>query len=102
MYITITDREVAESIAAAIEQTTGMDCQAYSNEVGSVIVYDRHTVIVQVTPLFSVIDVTPLHGPFAGETTEIPLEARTIDGIREIAHALDTATSHALNAALNR
>lgn len=37
-----------------------------------------------------------------GEITEIPFGAPSINGIREVARALDTATSHVLSAALNR
>lgn len=101
MHIAITSEEVAKVIASEIEQATGMDCKAYSNETGSVVVYDRHTVIARITELFSVVAVAQLCGPFRGDVTEIPLKARTIDNIRDIGHALDTATSHALNAAIN-
>ena len=101
MHITITSGEVAEVIASEIEKATGADCEVFANETGSVVVYDRNTVIARITPLFSVIDVAPLCGPFVGDITEIPLEARNVDSIREIAHALDTAASHALNAAIN-
>lgn len=100
--MTITDKDAAESIAAEVERATGMDCKAFSNETGSVIVCDRTAVIARVTELSPVVRVAPLGGPFVGEVTEIPLKARNIDGIREIANALDTATSHVLNAAMNR
>ena len=102
MNITITSEDVAESIAAEIEQATGMNCKALANETGSVIVCNRTAVIARVTELSSVATVAPSSGQFIGEVTEIPLEARTIDGIREIANALDTATSHVISAALNR
>lgn len=102
-YITITDKDVAKSIATGIEQATGTDCKAYSNETGSsVIVYNRTTVIARVTAeLFPAITVSPLCGPFVGDITEIPLTVQTFSDMRKAAHALDIATSHVLNAALN-
>lgn len=101
MHITITGEEVAKTIAAGVEQTTGKTCEAFTNETGSVVVCDRNTVIARVTPLFSVIDVAPLCGPFVCDITEVPFDAWNIDDIREIANALDTAISHVTNAALN-
>lgn len=65
---------MAKSIATETEQATGKHCEVFSNETGSVIICN-HTVTIAV---------------------------RTIDDIREIANALDTATSHVLNAAPNR
>lgn len=101
MHVTITCEDVTELIVAEVEYATGKDCEVFTNETGSVILYDRHTVIARVTPLSSVIDVTPLCGPFVDEITDIPPEAETIGSLKEIAHVLDRAASHALSAALN-
>ena len=101
MNVTITDKDVAELIVAEVEQTTGMDCEAFTNETGSVVVYDRHIAIARVTELSSAVAVAPLCGPFVGEIIWIPLEAETFGSLGEMAHALDRATSRALSAALN-
>lgn len=101
MDITITDEDVAKSIATEIEKATGMACEAFSNDTGSVVIYDHTVAIARVTPLFSVADVAPLCGPFVGKITEVPLAVRTFKDMKEATHALDTATSHALNAAIN-
>lgn len=101
MNITITDEDVAKSIAAEVEQATGTHCEVFTNETGSVILYNHTQVIARTTPLFSVIDVAPLAGPFRCEITEIPLAVQTFSGIKKVANALNTATSHVLNAALN-
>lgn len=101
MHIAITSEEVAKVIAAEIEQATGTDCEAHTDNINTVITCDHTTTIAQVTTLFGVIAVAPSRGLFVGDITEIPLEARTIDGMMEIAHALTKATSHVLNAALN-
>lgn len=101
MNITITDKDVAESIATEIQQATGLACEVFSNDTGSVILCDHNTAIARVTPLFSVIDIAPLHGPFVGDITSIPFAVSTFKGMKEAAHALDTATSHVLNATLN-
>lgn len=100
MEVTITSKDVAETIATHVEQTTGMNCETFTNDVATVILHHTQA-IARITPLFSVIAIEPIGGTFAGEITEIPLEARTIDGIREIANALDEATSHVLSAAMH-
>lgn len=99
MNIEITSKDVAEAIAKQVEEATGEYCDAFSNATGSVIAM-HDTMIARITPLFSVMDVAPFDGPFRCETTEIPLEARSVDGLREIAHAIDEATSHVLAAAV--
>lgn len=100
MEVTLTSKEVAETIAAQVEQSTGLDCEAHSNEVGSVVVFRTGAVIARITPLFNVMDVTPVGGLFDGENTEVPLETRTVDGLREMACSIDKAASHVLNAAM--
>lgn len=102
MHITITGKDVAESIATEIGMTTGRACEVFTNKTGSVIIYDHTKAVARVTPLFDVIDVAPLCGPFVGDITDVPLAVSTFKGMKEAASALDTATSHVLNAALNR
>lgn len=100
MEVTITSNDVAETIDALVAQTTGTHCETFHNDVAAVILH--HTqVIARITPLSAVIAVAPIGGTFDGEVTEIPLEARTIDGTREIAKALDEAISHVLSAAMH-
>lgn len=101
MDITITGKDVAESIAAEIAQATGTDCEAVIGEVDSLVIYHHTAAIARVTPLYSVIAVAPLSGLFAGEITEIPDEARTLSGMREVAHTLEEATAHVLSAAMH-
>lgn len=84
-----------------IAQATGTDCEAFSNDVGSVVIYNHTELIARITPLFSGVDVAPLRGPFVGHITEVPYNAWTLNDLREIGHAMDEATSHVLNAALN-
>lgn len=83
-----------ELTGKATEEATGEYCEA--STTGSVITL-HDTMIARITPLFSVMDVTPLDGPFR---CEIPLEAKTVDELREIAHAIDKAASHILAAAV--
>lgn len=52
------------------------------------------TVLARIIPLFNVVDVAPTAGPFVGEITEIPLEAKSVNGHMEIAHAIDETTPH--------
>lgn len=101
MEVKLTGKEVADTIAAQVEQATGLDCEAYPNETGSVIMFRHTTVIARITPPSDIMDVTPVGGTFDGENTEVPLEARTVDGLREMAHSIDEAASHALSAAMH-
>lgn len=100
MDITMDSKEVAETIAAQVAQTTGMHCEVFANEGAAIIIH--HTdVIARLTPLFSVIDVAPIGGESQCDITEIPLEAHTINGLMEISSAMDEATAHVLNAAIH-
>lgn len=99
MNIEIKSKDVAKAIADAVEQATGEYCEAFSNATGSVVAL-HDTMIARITPLFSVVDVAPLDGPFRCEITEIPMEASTVSGLMEIAHAIDEAASHVLAAAV--
>lgn len=101
MNITITDKDVAKSIATEVGKATGMACEMFSNETGSVIIYDHTKAVARVTKPYSVIEVAPLCGLFVGDITDVPFAVSTFKGMREAAHALDTATSHILNAALS-
>lgn len=100
MQVTITSKDVAETIAAHVAQTTGTHCETFTNDVAAVTLHHTQA-IARITPLFSVVAVAPIGGTFEGEIAKIPLEARTIDGIREIANALDEATSHVPSAAMH-
>lgn len=100
-HITITSEDAAKAIAEEIKQATGTACEAHTDNTNTIITHNHTETIAQVTTPFGVTAVTPSRGPFTGKATTIPLEAETIDGLREIAHALTKATSHVLNAALN-
>ena len=101
MKVSIKSKEVAEAIAARVEDSTGKDCEAHTGDVDPVIVFDGTTIIARVEPLYPVMDVTPVGGSFNGETVTIPLVAKTIGSLREIANATDRATSHVLSAAMH-
>ena len=100
MEVKINSQEIAEAIAAKVEQVTGLDCEAYTNQVGAIIVHNLTQVIARVTPLISTVEVTPIGGTFDGEPIAIPAEARTINGLKEIADAMDDANMRAISAAV--
>lgn len=99
MNVTITGKEVAETIAMQVAQSTGFDCEAFTNDTGAVIVYRSRTVIARITELFHIIDVAASSDPRDVQVTEIPTETRTIDGLREIAHAIDESITNVTRAA---
>lgn len=100
MEVKINSREVAEAIAAKVEQVTGLDCEVFTHLDGAVIVYDRTKVIARITPLFSVVDVVPVGGVFDGETVCIPLKAETIYGLKELAETYEEAAMRVISAAV--
>lgn len=93
MNIEITSKDVAKAIAQQVEQAIGENCEAFSNRDGSAVIMHT-TMLARITPPFSVMDAAPTAGPFVGCITEIPLEARSVDGLREIGHAIDEAALH--------
>lgn len=101
MDIEFTAKEAAKAIADGVEAATGLRCKAYTSDLGdAVVMCDTTHAITRITPLFSVLAATPIVGPFIGETAEIPLEIRSVDDLREAAHAIDEAIAHAIGAAL--
>lgn len=100
MEVKINSKEVAEAIATKVEQVTGHDCEVFANKTGSVVVYHHTQVIAQITPLFSVMDVTPVGGLFDGGTVCIPLKAETIYGLKELAEIYDEAAMRVISAAV--
>lgn len=100
MEVKINSKEIAEAIAEKVEQVTGRDCEAYTNQAGSIVVYNHTRVIAQITPIVDVVDVVPVGGVFDGETVCIPLKAKTIYGIKEIAAMMDEANMRATSAAV--
>lgn len=101
MDIEITAEEAARAIADGVEAATGLRCKAYTSDLGdAVVMCDFTHAITRITPLFSVMDATPIAGPFVGDTAEIPLEIRSVEELREAAHAIDEAIAHAIGAAL--
>ena len=100
MEIEINSEEIAEAIAAKVERVTGLDCEAYTNQVGSIVVYNLAQVIALVTPLIDTVEVTPVGGVFDREPVTIPTGARTVDGLKKIADAMDDANMRAISAAI--
>ena len=99
MDVTITSKEVAESIATQVGDATGKDCGVYTNEVSALIVH-HNRVVARITPLFGVMAVVPVGGEFAGIITEMPLQAKTLGDLEEVTRAMKKATAHVLSAAM--
>lgn len=100
MEIKINSKEIAEAIATKVEQVTGLDCEAYTNQTGSIVVYNHTRVIARITPIINVVDVVPVGGVFDGETVCIPLKAETIYGLRELTETYDEAAMRVTSAAV--
>lgn len=101
MEVKINSKEIAAAIATKVEQVTGLDCETFANDTSAVIVLNHTKVIARITPLFSAVDVAPVGGAFDGEPVEIPTEARTVNGVKEIAAAMDEANMRVTSAAVS-
>lgn len=100
MEVKINSKEIAEAIAEKVEQVTGLDCEVFTNQAVSIVVYNRTKVIARITPLINMVGVVPVGGVFDGETVCIPLKAETFHGLRELTETYDEAAMRATSAAV--
>ena len=101
MHIEFKSKEVAEAIATQVGKAIGCECGVFTDDDGDAVILHHTTVIARIDTLYDVIGVVPSGGTFSCELTEIRRETRTLDGLREIGHAIDEAGAHVISAALN-
>ena len=100
MDISMTAREIADAIAQAATEATGLRCETFTDGHGDAAIIAGHTsLIARVTPDRQRIQVVA--APFGPEAaaTGIPGKATSLSGMRELAARLDDAIAHVTAAA---
>lgn len=100
MEITLTAKEIADTIADAVTETAGLRCEAFADEHGkAVIISDHSHLIARITTYHKSVQVIAAPLDPEAMTTGIPSKATSISGMRELAAHLDDAIAHAMAAA---
>lgn len=100
MNINMTAQEIADTIANAVTETTGLRCETFTDGHGKAVIIADHTrLIARITPCHKSIET--IVAPFTPDAAadSIPSEATSISGMRELATHLDDAIAHAIAAA---
>ena len=100
MDINITAQEIADTIAEAVTETTGLRCETFTDGCGNAVIIADHThLIARIVPDRKSIQVVA--APFGPEAvaTGIPSKATSLSGVRELATHLDDAMAHVIAAA---
>lgn len=100
MEINMTAKEIADTIAEAVTETTGHRCEAFAGDHGdAVVVSDRTRLIARVAPDRDLIQVVAAPSDPDAVATGIPSRATSIDGMRGIAARCDDAIARVMAAA---
>lgn len=100
MDINMTATEIADAIAKAVTETTGLRCETFFDGCGNAVIISDHTnLIARIVPDHGC--VKAVAAPFDPEAvvTDIPSKATSLSGVRELATHLDDAIAVAIAAA---
>ena len=100
MDINMTTKEIADTIAEAVTETTSLKCETFTNDYGNAAIIADHTnLVARIVPDRKCIQVVA--APFDPEAavTSIPSKATSISDMRELATHLDNAIAHVTAAA---
>ena len=98
--INMTAQEIADTIAKAVTETTGLRCETFTNDHGNAVIISDHTnLVARIVPCHESIHVVA--APFDSDAvaTNIPSKATSLSGVRELATHLDDAIAHVTAAA---
>lgn len=100
MDINTTAEEIADTIAKTVTETTGLRCEAYTDDHGKAVIISDYThLVARITPYHRSIQVVTAPLDLAAVTTSIPSKATSLNGMRELAAHLDDAIAHVIAAA---
>lgn len=100
MAINITTKEIADTIAQAVTETTGLRCETFTNDYDkAVIISDYTNLVARITPFYNCIRVVAAPLNREAVVTNIPDEATSLSDMRELATHLDDAIAHVTAAA---
>lgn len=102
MDINMTAREIADTIAKAVTETTSLRCETFTDRYGNAVIISDYThLVARIVPFYKSIQVVA--APFgleAAVTSIIPDKATSLSGVRELATQLDDAIAHVIAAAV--
>lgn len=101
MDINMTAQEIADAIANAVTETTGLRCEIFTNDYGNaVIISDYTNLIARIVPDYDGIQVVAAPLNLEAVAISIPSKATSLSDVRELATHLDDAIAHVTAAAV--
>lgn len=101
MHINITADDIADTIAKAVTETTGLRCEAFADDHGKTVTIGNHThPVARITPYHKSIQVVAAPLDPEAVATSIPSKATSLSGMRDLATHLDDAIAHVTAAAV--
>lgn len=99
MNINMTAKEIADTIAKAVTETTGLRCEAFTDEHDKAVIISDYThLVARITPYYKSIQVVTAPLDLEPATTSIPSKATSLSDMRELAAHLDDAIAHVIAA----
>lgn len=100
MNISITTKEIADTIAEAVTATTRLSCEIFADECGNAVIISNYTNLVARIICDEIIQVIAAPFDLDAVATGIPSEATSLNDMRELATHLDDAIAHVTAAAI--
>ena len=100
MEINMTTKEIADTIANAVTETTTLRCETFVSDYGNaVIISDHFNIVARIVPDRDAIQVVAAPLNPDAVATSIPSKATSLSEVRKIATHLDDAIAHVIAAA---
>ena len=101
MDIKMTTKEIADTIAKAVTETTSLRCETFTDDYGNaVIIADYAHLVARIVPDCECIRVVVAPCDLEAVVISIPSKATSLSGMRELAAHLDDAIAHVTTAAV--
>lgn len=101
MNINMTTKEIADTIADAVTETTSLRCETFVSDYGNaVIISDYFNIVARIIPDCDGIQVVAAPLNLDAVVISIPSKATSLSDMRELAAHLDDAIAHVTAAAV--
>lgn len=101
MDINMTTKEIADTIAEAVTETTSLRCETFVDGCGNAVIISDYThLIARIVPDCKSIQVVAAPFDLDAVVTSIPGKATSLSDARELAAHLDDAIAHVTAAAV--
>lgn len=101
MDINMTTKEIADTIAEAVTETTSLRCETFANGYGNAVIIADHTnPVARIIPYYRHIQVVAAPFGLDAVAISIPSKATSLSDMRELAAHLDDAIAHVTAAAV--